>query len=173
MDQWRTRTKDWLSIERRGLDDAADAAFAQVFAALPALEPSAGFVQRAVDAAWLARGRRRRTIVVASLAASVAGAVLIGAAAYGALGAAGGWLVTTTAAVVSSAALSLLLAAPTAVEWWSAGARAGSAAAGVAAMPAGVALLVGVELVGAAALYLLQRLLREDIRVRNPGPLCV
>lgn len=173
MGQWQTCTEDWLASERHGLDAAADEAFLQVFSALPTVEPSAGFVQRAVDAVWLARRRRRRTVVAASLAASVVGAAITGAVAYGVFGAAGGWLVTMTAAVMTNSTVSLLMAAPTAVEWWAAGAHAGSTLAGVAARPEGVAALVGVELVAAAALYLLQRLLRADIGFRSPESLCV
>ena len=59
MGRWRTSTEQWLLSEQQDMDDAADAAFAQAFAALPNVEPSAGFVQRATEAAWLARERQR------------------------------------------------------------------------------------------------------------------
>ena len=62
MGRWRTSTEQWLLSEQQDLDDAADAAFAQAFAALPNVEPSAGFVQRATEAAWLARERQRRIV---------------------------------------------------------------------------------------------------------------
>ena len=172
MSQWRTHTETWLSSEQQGLDDAADEAFAHVFAALPAVEPSVGFVPRAVDAAWRARGRRRRAIALAGLAVSVAGAGTAGAAAYGVLGMAG-WLLTTIATVATSSAVSALMTAATAVDWWSAAARAGSSVTSILIMPQAMAAFVAIELTGAAALYLLHRLLRTEVRFRSPGPLCV
>jgi len=168
MGLWRAYTKNWLSSEQHDLDDAADAAFAQVFAALPAVEPSGDFIQRAVDAAWLARARWRRTIAVASLAASVLLAAVAGAIAYGVFRVAGAWLLTTTAAVVTSSVVSVLTAAVTAVEWWSAAARAGSTVADIVATPQGVAALVTTELAGAVVLYMLQRLLPAELGSRDP-----
>jgi len=67
MGRWRTSTEQWLLSEQQDLDDAADAAFAQAFAALPNVEPSAGFVQRATEAAWLARERQRRIVGLGAL----------------------------------------------------------------------------------------------------------
>jgi hypothetical protein len=173
MGRWRAHTANWLSSEQHDPDAAADAAFAQVFAAVPPVEPSADFVRRAVDAAWLARARRRRTVALASLAASVLPAAAAGVTAYSVFGVAGGWLVTTTAGAVTSALVSLSATAPTAVSWWLATAHAGSTVADIVIMPQGAAALVGIELVGAAALYMLQRLLQADLRFRGPGPLCV
>ncbi|MGH9257719.1 MAG: hypothetical protein ACRD3C_24435 [Vicinamibacterales bacterium] len=172
MGRWRTQTEHWLSSEQHDLDDAADATFARVFAALPAVVPSAGFVQRATDAAWLARARRRRVVAIGSLAASIVIAVAAGAAAYGLFGIAGGWLVTTAATVVTSSAVSLLVAGTTGVQWWFATAQAGNTVAGVAAMPQSVVVLFAIELFGAAALFILQRLLRAELRVRGTGSLC-
>jgi len=173
MGRWRTHTEEWLSNEQHGQDDAADQAFTQVFAAIPAVEPSAGFVQRAADAAWLARARRRRAMALTSLAASVAAAAGMAAIAYGVASMAGGWLLTAAASSMTASTMSLLMAGATLVEWWWATARAGSAVAGVVIMPQGAAALVAIELVAVAALYTLHRLLRSDVRFRNPGPLCV
>lgn len=172
MGHWRRQRENWLSSEQHGPDDAAEAAFAQAFAALPAVEPSGDFVQRAVETAWMARARRHRAVVFTSLAASILLAAMAGAIVYGIFGIAGGWLLTTAAQVVTGAIMSVLMAATTAVEWWSAGARAGSMVAAIAAMPQGAAALVTIELVGVAALYTLQRLLRAEIRFRDPGRLC-
>ena len=172
MGRWRTNTEHWLSNEEQGLDDAADAAFQHVFSVLPAVEPSADFVQRAVEAAWRARARRRRVVLVASLAASVFVVLTAGAAAYGVFGIAGGWLLTTAAAIATNAAVSLIAAGTTAVEWWFATARAGSAVAGIMATPQSAVVLFAIELVGIAALYMLHRLLRAEVDFRGPGALC-
>ena len=172
MGRWQKNTEHWLSNEEQGLDDAADAAFQHVFAAVPAVEPSSDFVQRTVEAAWRARVRRRRVVLVSGLAASVFVALTTGAAAYGVFGIAGGWLLTTAAAVATNFATSLVAAGTTAVEWWFAFARASSAVAGIVATPQNAVVLLAIELVGIAALYMLQRLLRAEVRFRGPGALC-
>ena len=172
MGRWQKNTEHWLSNEEQGLDDAADAAFQHVFAAVPAVEPSSDFVQRTVEAAWRARVRRRRVVLVSGLAASVFVALTTGAAAYGAFGIAGGWLLTTAAAVATNFATSLVAAGTTAVEWWFAFARASSAVAGIVATPQNAVVLLAIELVGIAALYMLQRLLRAEVAFRGPGALC-
>ena len=109
MGRWQKSTERWLSNEEQGLDDAADAAFQQVFSALPLVEPSSNFVQRAVDTAWRARARQRRILLVATVAASLFVVLTVGAAVYGVLGIAGGWLLTTGAAIVINAAVSIIL----------------------------------------------------------------
>ena len=172
MGRWRTNTEHWLSNEEQALDDAADAALQHVFAALPSVEPSSDFVQRAVEAAWVARARRRRAVLVASLAASVFVVLAAGAAAYGVFGIAGGWLLTTAAAIATNAAVTVVAAGTTAVEWWFATARAGSALAGIMATPQSAVVLFGIEFVGIAALYMLHRLLRAEVDFRGPGALC-
>ena len=172
MGRWQKNTEHWLSNEEQGLDDAADAAFQHVFAAVPAVEPSSDFVQRTVEAVWRARVRRRRVVLVSGLAASVFVALTTGAAAYGVFGIAGGWLLTTAAAVATNFATSLVAAGTTAVEWWFAFARASSAVAGIVATPQNAVVLLAIELVGIAALYMLQRLLRAEVAFRGPGALC-
>jgi hypothetical protein len=172
MGRWQKNTEHWLSSEEQGLDDAADAAFQQVFSALPAVEPSSSFVQRAFEAAWRARTRQRRIRLVAAVAASLFVVLAAGAAAYGVFGIAGGWLLTTGAAITTNSAVSIIAAATTAVEWWLATARAGSALAGIMATPQNAVVLLSIELVGIAALYMLQRLLRAEVGFRGPGALC-
>src|SRR5262245_39561162 len=104
MGRWQKSTGHWLSNEEQGLDDAADAAFQHVFAAVRAVEPSSDFVQRTVEAAWRARARRRRMVLVSGLAASA----LVALTAYGVLGIAGGRLLTIAAAVATNSAASLV-----------------------------------------------------------------
>ena len=173
MDDWKTHTEHWLSHEQHGLDDAAEAAFRQAFAALPVLQPSDGFLTRAVDAAWRARVRRRRTIAVTGLAASLLVAAIGSTIAIVVFNVAGGWLLNASSAVMTSSALAVLMAAANAAEWWSATALAGRVMADVVATPQGVTAVVTVEILGATATWLLQRLLRADVTLRAPGPLCV
>ena len=168
MGRWQENTEHWLSSEEQGLDDAADAAFQHVFAAVRAVEPSSDFVRRTVEAAWRARTRRRRIVLVSGLAASV----LVALTAYGIFGIAGGRLLSIAAAVATNFAASLVAVGTTTVEWWFAFARASSAVAGIVAAPQNAIVLLSIELVGIAALYMLQRLLRAEVRFRGPGALC-
>src|SRR2546427_793263 len=67
----RKQLERWLAEEERGHDEGADAAFAQLFAAVPRIEPRPAFVEQAVTAAWRWRARRRRLIASGWAAASV------------------------------------------------------------------------------------------------------
>jgi len=174
MGEWRTHAEQWLSTERQDLDDSeADAAFAEVFAALPGIDPSPDFARRAAEAAWVARRRRRRASVGVALAASVSLLAMTGLAAYVMFGiAAGGWLATTAAMAAAGSAVSMLAAVASGVQWWLATAQAGNSVAAVVAMPQSVAALFMVTVVGVIALLALQRLLQSEPRLRGPGALC-
>ena len=174
MGEWRTHAEQWLSTERQGLDDAqADAAFAAVFAALPAVEPSADFARRATEAAWVARRRRRWAIAAGILVAPVLLVAMTGAAAYVIFGiAAGGWLVTTAVMAAVGSAVSVLATVATGLQWWLATAQAGNTVADVVALPQSVAALFMVTMVGVIALFALHRLLQSEPKLRGPGALC-
>ncbi len=150
-------------------DDQMDAAFMRLFSTLPPVEPSAGFVQRTVDAAWEAQAARRRWVRWASAAAVLA--VGAGASVVVMLGAPS-WVVLTAAQVGTGSVMTLVWSATAVAEFWGLMMSAGTAVARVAVMPQSVAALVATELLGAAALYSLHRLLRNDVRFRNSGPLC-
>lgn len=169
MAEWRQDVETWLEFEGQD-EDAAEAAFARTFAALPPVEPSPGFAGRVTAAAWSARARRRRLVVAACAAAA---AVLVAAVALVLAFGAPAWLLRTGAQLAVSSMMTLLLSAATVAEVWAAMARGGSMVARVIVMPQGVATLVAIELVGAGALYSLHRLLRSEIRFRNSGPLCL
>jgi hypothetical protein len=168
MGDWERDAARWLESEQRG-DEAAEVSFAQLFAAMPAVEPSAGFVQRTAQAAWDARVRRRRFVAAGFAAAAT---VVIGAVIFATAGATG-WVLGIAGRIAPDALITLLASATTIVEFWTLMARAGSVVARVAVMPEGVAALVTAEVVGGAALYTLHRLLRDELRFRNSGPLCL
>ena len=173
MGRWHRLTGDWLSSEHLDHEGDAHAAFSQVFAAIPAVEPSEDFVRRAVHMAWQAQARRRRVIVYAAFAASLVGAVAAGVAAYGLLGDTSGWLLATIATTAASATGPLLLAATIAIDWWAAMTHVGSLMAGVVGLPESAAVLLAMEVAGGGALYALHRLLRAESGFRDPGPLCL
>jgi hypothetical protein len=172
MGRWRTHAEAWLAAEERGHDEAAEAALEPVFAALPAVEPSAAFVARAVEAAWAARRRRARLVALGSAAAAVVfaatGVIVLSAV----LGGRAAWLLPVAASAASGIVLSLLSAGVTAAGWWSAAADAGLALAAAFSNPYGVAALTVVELVAVGALAALHRLLRSEVDFRVPHAYC-
>ena len=171
MGRWRKLTDDWLSNEH--LDqEGADKAFARVFAALPAVDPSEDFVRRAVHVAWQERHRRRQ-IKLFAVAVSIAGVTTAGIAAYGLLGGMSGWLLAAIATAVASLTGPLLFAVTIAIDWWSVMTQVGSVMAGVIGLPQGAAVLLAMQVAGGGALYALHRLLRAESGFRDPGPLCL
>jgi hypothetical protein len=153
-------------------DDEAreDAAFTRLFAALPEIQPSAAFVDTTVAAAFEVRAKRYRLLwlSVAAGVVVVAGATLL-LAAFG--------MPSVVVLLAAESAAGMLMASVWAAtgiaEFWSVMLRGGAAAARVAVMPQSVALLVMAEVIGGLALYMLHRLLRSEVRLRNSGPLCI
>src|SRR5436190_1374365 len=76
----------WLLAEERDDEDAADAAFAHVFSAVPKVEPRSMFVEEVVSAAWAWRARRRRRLALSwTTVAALVGVELVGILAFYAL----------------------------------------------------------------------------------------
>jgi hypothetical protein len=153
----RKQLERWLAEEESGQDDAADAAFARLFTALPRLEPTPAFVEQAVTAALQWRARRRRLIALGWATVLVLVAV----------GAFGAYLASPTLApvfikglaVVSGRAVPWFVAYTTvAMNWWLTLAHVGGVIASALVTPARVAALVGVELFGILAFFALQRI---------------
>jgi len=146
----------WLLAEERDDEDAADAAFAHVFSAVPKVEPRSMFVEEVVSAAWAWRARRRRRlalswttaaalVVVAVATAWIASAVLTRT-------------VVQVVAFVSGHIVPWLVAyASVALHGWLTLGHVGAVIAGTLMTPGRVAALVGVELVGILAFYALWR----------------
>src|SRR5262245_1392806 len=100
----RQDIRNWLSSEQSGAEEASEKAFAEVFTALPSIQPSPDFVQQAVAAAWAEQTRYRRNRLLTRLAAGVVLVLASGVASYGIAVDAGSSIVTNTA-VVSTQAL--------------------------------------------------------------------
>ena len=169
MGQWREDAERWLENEERD-DKIAEAQFAQLFTAIPVAEPSSSFVQATVDLALAEQARRRHVIWWAGIAATVI--VVLGSVAFTTIGAPG-VVLRITAQLAAASVVSLMWIATTLLETWIVMAGAGTAVLRVAVMPQSIVILIAVELLGAAALYSLHRLLRASVRFRNPGPLCI
>jgi hypothetical protein len=157
----REQLERWLSSEEAeqdaAADDAADAAFAHLFAAMPQIEPGAEFVQRTVAGVWRLRARRRRAVafawaasVVIAAAGCVAGYVVAVPVCV--------WMVKTGVLVTSHAAPWLIAYATVAIGWWSTLGHVGSVIASALITPARASAVVGVELVGLVAFFALQRI---------------
>lgn len=172
MGRWRTHTEKWLGAEQQDRDEAAEAAFGPVFAALPVVEPSPAFVARAVEAAWAARARRRW---LTGLAAAAAAALIVAASAVAVYTAFDGRIVpmlTMAASAASGSLLVLLTAGAALAGWWSAAVNTGVKLAAAMANPYSVAALTVIELVAAVALVMLHRLLRSEVDFRTPRAYC-
>lgn len=153
----RQQLERWLAEEASGRDEAADAAFAHLFAAVPRVEPNPAFVEQAVVAAVRWRVRRRRLVACAWAATIVLVAVGVAIAFFGAPR-----LATTVIkglAFTSGRAVPWLLAyTKVAMDWWLTLGHVGGVIASALMTPARVVALVGVELVGLLAFYALQRI---------------
>jgi hypothetical protein len=162
----------WLAAEQQDRDDAADAAFGHVFAALPAVEPSPAFVSRTVEAAWAVGARRRRAAILAIAAAALlvigASGVVLSVALDGGVA----QLLTVATALASASLLSLLSAGATLAGWSAAAVDVGAVVATVIGNPYSMAALTAIELVAAAVLVMLHRLLRSEVEWRTPRAYC-
>ena len=168
----RQDAERWLAVEHDQLDGEADVAFAQLFAALPAAEPAADFVEHVVAAAWQVRTRRRRRLAVVQTGASLALAVA-GLFAYLAFGSIAGSIVGTGASVLSRSTIWLAGSIATGMEWWSVSALVADRATAVLATPQATAALIVMVFLGGAAFYALHRLLRDEVALPSSGPVCM
>ena len=155
----------WLAREERGDEQGAESAFAKLFAAVPRIEPLAGFSERVGGAVWRSRQRQRlmaRAARAAALLLALSGGV---AASWMALVSVGPWLLTSGAAMASGSLAGVMAGvvegAVAGLEWWAAGARAAVVMGETLAHPETAGALLAVEIVGAIALYALHQLTRR------------
>jgi len=147
----------WLDAEGDGEDDAADAAFAQLFTAVPRVEATPAFIERTVVATWQWRTRRRR-LVAFGWAAAVALVVAGAAMAYLASPLAATPLIKGIAFVSGRSLPWMVAYARVAMDWWWTLGHVGGVVAAALVTPARVTAIVGVELVGLLAFFALQRI---------------
>jgi hypothetical protein len=146
----------WLIAEERGDEDAAEAAFADLFAAVPRVEPRAMFVEQAVTVAWRWRAVRRRRLAMAWAAAAL---LILGVATAGYFASPlFARAAVKTIAFVSGRIVPWLVAYGTvALHSWLTLGHVGAVIAGALLTPGRMAAVVGVELVGLLAFYALHR----------------
>jgi hypothetical protein len=153
----RTQLERWLAAEDGEHDDAADAAFAHLFAAVPKVEPMPAFVEQAVTAAWRWRARRRRLmacawaatilLVIAGVAMAYFASPRLATVGVKAVGFASGHAVPW-----------LIAYATVAMNWWWTLAHVGGVIASALMTPARAAAVFGVELFGILAFFALHRI---------------
>jgi hypothetical protein len=153
----RRELERWLAAEESGGDDAADAALARLFAAVPKVEATPAFVHDAVTSAWRWRARRRRAVAFAWAAAVLL--VCVGAVAFYF---ASPWLAMIAVKVLAFAsgrAVPWLIAyATVAMKGWLTLGHVGTVIAAALITPGRTVAVVGVELVAILAFFALQRI---------------
>lgn len=161
MNMRREDVERWLASEALGDEQAAESAFATLFAEVPRIEPQPSFVERARAAAWRSRLRRR----VMARAARAAALLLVAtggvSASWLALLYAGPWLVMSGAGMASGSLGGIVTGAVTGIEWWATGARVAVVIGETLARREAAGVLLAVEVVGALALYVLHQLIRS------------
>ena len=153
----RKQLDAWLAAEQGGDEDAADAALAHLFAAVPKVQPRSVFVEQVVTTAWRWRARRRRLFVVAWPAAAalvVAGTVI----AYFASPLLAGSAIKAIAYLSGHTVPWLIAYATVALHGWLTLGHVGAVIAAALITPGRVAAVVGVELLGILAFYALHRI---------------
>jgi hypothetical protein len=153
----RKQLDAWLMAEQHGEEDAAEAAFAHLFAAVPKVEPHSVFVEQTVTAAWRWRARRRRLLAIAWTAV-VALVVAAAATAFFASPFLGRSAVKAMAFLSGHTVPWLIAYASVALHGWLTLGHVGAVIAAALITPARVAAVVGVELLGILAFYALQRI---------------
>ena len=153
----RKQLDAWLTAEQGGEDDAADAALAHLFAAVPKMRPGSVFVEQAVITAWRWRARRRRLLAVAwtAAAALVVAATVIAFFASPVIGRS----TVKAIAYLSGHTVPWLIAyASVALHGWLTLGHVGAVIAAALITPGRAVAVVGVELLGIAAFYALHRI---------------
>lgn len=151
--EWR----HWAALERDGQDDLADLACRAMVRALPARVPPADFTDRvmhAVDQRVARQARTRRALVLAGSAVSIALAI-------GILLQLPRLLLTVVDRGVA-AVVWIFVALERGLDVWAILAQIGRTTASVIAAPQVTFAVMAIALVGAAALYALQRILESE-----------
>jgi hypothetical protein len=151
----------WITADREGRDDEADAAFKPVFRAIPAAPAEPAFVDRVMEALARDAARRRRRARIAA-ASGIAASSVIGLGVLAALIAQGPRLIVWVVDGIVAAALWMSVAFENGLDVWAMLTQIASAAAAVIATPQVSSVLIAIEVVGAIALYGLHRIFSSE-----------
>lgn len=154
----------WLQAEQSGREELAEIMLARLVAQLPAIEPSAAFVDRAVQAAWRTRTHRRRVRV--ALVTAVALIATVGIAAVYALAPFAMGLIVSGAVAVSHALVWLVTSAGEGARWWWIAERIGTAVLDTVSAPSAAAAITAVEMILLLVIYAFRHVLGKDYEKR-------
>jgi hypothetical protein len=150
--------RQWLQAEQNGQEELAEAVFARLVAGMPAIEPSAAFVDATAQAAWQASTRRRAATRGAAIAAGLAAAAG-GLGAIYELRAPAASLVARGTVAMAEGLVWLTTSVGEGARWWWVAERIGTAASDAFAAPAAAAGLAAAGMIALAAIYALQQLI--------------
>jgi len=154
----------WLQAEQSGQEELAEIMLARLVAQLPAIEPSAAFVDRAVQAAWRTRAHRRRVRV--ALVAAAALIAMAGVAAVYALAPFAMGLIASGAVVISHGLVWLVTSAGEGARWWWIAERIGTAVLDTISAPSAAAAIAAVEMILLLVIYAFRHVLGKDYEKR-------
>jgi hypothetical protein len=161
--EWLKAQRHWLKAEERGEDDLAERMFARLVAEMPAIEASAGFVDRTVQTVWRARTRRRivrrAALIAAGLLITIAGAGSLSELTPLAVS-----LVVRATVMFSHTLVWFLGSASAGVRWWRVAEQIGTAVSGAIAGPRASAGVAVMGMIALFAIYVFHRLVSEDFR---------
>jgi hypothetical protein len=150
----------WLAADRAGRDGDADAAFKAVFRAAP-VDARPAFVDRVMEAIARDAARRRRRARIAA-ATGLAASILVGLVVTVTLIAKGPQILVWALDAAVAATVWMSAALENGLDLWGILGQAASAAAAVIATPQVASVLIGIQAIGAAALYGLHRILGSE-----------
>lgn len=152
--------RQWLQAERNGQQELAEITFASLVRQLPAIEPRADFVDRAVQAAWRTRINRRRVRVAMVAAAMFIG--MAGIAAVYVLAPFAAALIVSGTVLISHGLVWLVTSAGEGARWWWIAARIGTAVRDVISAPSAAAAIGVAEMILLLAIYVFRHVLGKD-----------
>jgi hypothetical protein len=156
--------QQWLQAEQSGQEELAEIMFARLVAQVPPIEPSAAFVDRAVQAAWRTRTHRRRVRVALVAAASLIAAA--GIAAVYALAPFTKGLIVSGTVVMSHGLVWLVTSAGEGARWWWIAERIGTTVLDAISAPSAAAAITAVEMILLLAIYAFRHVLGRDYEKR-------
>jgi hypothetical protein len=150
----------WLQAEQSGQEELAEIMLARLVARLPAIEPSAAFIDRAVQAAWRTRTHRRRVRV--ALVGAAALIAMAGFAAVYALAPFTQGLIVSGIVVMSHGLVWLVTSAGEGARWWWIAERIGTTVLDTISAPSAAAAITAVEMILLLAVYAFRHVLGKD-----------
>jgi hypothetical protein len=152
--------RQWLQAEQNGQQELAEIMFASLVGQLPAIEPSADFADRAVQAAWRTRTYRRLVhfaVVAAAVLIAMSGITTVYALTPFAMA-----LIVSGTVAVSHALVWLVTSVGEGARWWWIAERIGTAVRDVITAPSAAAAIAVAEMILLLAIYAFRHVLSND-----------